>query len=200
MKREAPLDSLPDEQLMFRLARGEMESLGVLYERYDSLVKAALRRSAPEFAPADVDEFVQDVFLVLRDTAKRYQEQARLKAWLYGIAVKKARRWRDKERRRRRLLGQHRQEGVAMAWQTNTSPSHRAEIRERVSQALAALPENLRDVLVLSAVEGFTGEEIARILGVRPKTVWTRLHRARFLLQKSVPSEATVASGIEREK
>ncbi len=184
---------------MFRLARGEMEPLGVLYERYDSLVKAALRRSTPEFTPEDVDEFVQEVFLVLRDTAKRYREQARLKAWLYGIAVKKACRWRDKKRLRRRLLSQYSQEGIGMAWQTNTSPSHRAEIRERVSQAFDALPQDLQDVLVLSAVEGFTGEEISGILGIRPKTVWTRLHRARLLLRKRLPVETIAASGTERE-
>ncbi len=185
---------------MYRLARGEMDPLGVLYERHDGLVKAALRRAAPEFAPADVDDFVSDVFLVLRDTAGRYKEQARLKAWLYGIAAKKARRWRDKERLRRQLLGQRRQDGIAMAWQKNASPSHQTEVRERVLIALAALPAELRDVLVLNAVEGFTGGEIAAILGIRPKTVWTRLHRARILLSQKVPKEDSAVSDVEREK
>ena len=52
-----------------------------------------------------------------------------------------------------------------------------------VQKALSRLSPKYRDVLILHAVEGFSGEEIAEILSIRPKTVWSRLHRARNQLQ-----------------
>jgi RNA polymerase sigma-70 factor (ECF subfamily) len=52
---------------------------------------------------------------------------------------------------------------------------------------LAALPEDQRDVLMLHAVEGFSGEEIAEILGIRHETVRTRLYRARQKLLDIIP-------------
>ena len=58
--------------------------------------------------------------------------------------------------------------------------------RVEVKRALAILPEPQREVLLLHVVENFSGDEIAEALGISPKTVWTRLHRARKSMRKAL--------------
>ena len=61
----------------------------------------------------------------------------------------------------------------------------RRESRERIEEAIASLPQNFRQPLVLKEIAGFSLEEIATILGIKPETVKTRLHRARLRVRKS---------------
>jgi RNA polymerase sigma factor (sigma-70 family) len=114
------------------------------------------------------------------------------------IAVKKARAWRRNTWLRRKLLHQARDEGTLFDGKAGQSPLAGMELREVVAQTLSLLPEKQRSVLLLQAVEGFTGEEIATILGVSPKTVRTRLFRARQSLLGNVNKEYWV--GVLRKE
>jgi len=183
-----------DEQAMADLAQGRMEPLGTLYTRHGAMVRRALRRLAPEISRAELEELSQEVFLTLSDTAARYEERTRLGAWLYGIAVRKARSWRRKTWLRRKLLGLHGSAGPGTTPGSAPSPEREVAMRQEATRVLDRLPREQRDVLLLHAVEGFTGEEIAEILGVRPKTVWTRLHRARRAAVALRASEARAAT------
>lgn len=173
------LSGYNDEQLMHRLAQGEIDSLGELYLRHGSMVKGALKRFAPELAAADIDELSQDVFLALHDSVARYSEQLKFKAWMYSIAVHKARAWRRKTWLRRNLLGQHGSKSIATALPCPTGPDTRVEMRHQVEEILGQLTQAQREVVLLHAVDGFSGEEIAEMLGVKVGVVWMRLHRAR---------------------
>lgn len=184
--RQAAHATMSDEEMMDYLAQGELDWLGVLYSRYDSMVKRAIRRFAPKLSFEEVEELSQDTFLVLSDTAARFPRNVKVKTWLYGIAVKTAKNARRTWYLHRKLLHKNKQLAPGMAAKSNTSPAHRTEIKQAVVQALSKLPDGQREVLVLHAVEGFSGEEISAILGIKPKTVWTRLHRARRTVQKQL--------------
>lgn len=168
-----------DEALIRSLAEGDMTALRTLYIRHGAMVEKSIRRFAPESTENDWDELIQDVFLALKDSAKHYSEQDRFSAWLYGIAVKKARNWQRSTWVRRKLLGQHHGVPVGLAHTGNRSPEHMVSLREQLEQVLNLLPKNQRDVLILHEIEGFKADEIAKILGIRANAVWTRLHRAR---------------------
>jgi len=60
------------------------------------------------------------------------------------------------------------------------------EIREVVEHAIDELPEPFRLVFITRVIEGMNVEETAEILGLKPETVKTRLHRARNLLRDNV--------------
>src|SRR5512137_1014838 len=150
-----------DERLVSGLAAGDMAALGLLYARHKAMVVYALRRFAPSAAEAEIDELAQDVFLALPGAAARYEERTRFKAWLFGIAVRKARHFaRGAWIRRASGLGADAGETRPLA----PAPDLAAEHREAVLRVLRSLPQGQREVLVLHAVEGFDGEEIARIL------------------------------------
>lgn len=76
-----------------------------------------------------------------------------------------------------------------MAAERGADSFQRVELRDSVQRGLDRLSTGQREVLFLHAVEGFTGEEIARLLGIRPKTVWTRLHRARAQMIRTMTGE-----------
>lgn len=62
----------------------------------------------------------------------------------------------------------------------------RHEIRSLLEQAIDRLPDAFRAVLVARLVEDLSTEETAELLGIRPETVKTRLHRARHLLRRDL--------------
>lgn len=172
-------DSPTDEEVMRNLANGEMTQLGVIYKKYDSMVKSALNRCAPEMSAAQIEELSQEVFITVSDKARTYREQSSFRAWLYSIATRKAQVWRRNTWLRRKLLNKHHGQSIGMALRTDSSSLKQIELRESISKAMSLLPQGQRDVLVLHAVEGFNSEEISQILDIKPKTVRTRLHRAR---------------------
>lgn len=172
---------LSDGELMNRLGRGDSHALGEIYQRYVGVVRTALTRSAPELPRAQREELTQDVFVALLEQARRYRDEERLRAFLYGISVRKARMWRRQTWLRQHLLLRHQDLPVGMAARPQGGQVESLAARQDVMQALSHLPEAQREVLLLHA-EGFSGEEIADQLHIRPKTVWTRLHRARVAL------------------
>ena len=187
-------EALSDARAMADLAQGRLEALGTLYMRHGAMVCRALRRLAPEISRAELEELGQEVFLTLSDTAARYEERTRLGAWLYGIAVRKAKSWRRKTWLRRKLLGQHGGTSPGTSPGTAPSPEREVAMRQEATRVLDRLPKEQREVLMLHAVEGFTGEEIAEILGIKAKTVWTRLHRARRAAIAIRAAEGTAAT------
>ncbi|MBW2278690.1 MAG: RNA polymerase sigma factor [Deltaproteobacteria bacterium] len=188
-----------DDRLMTVLATGEMYPLAELYARYGRTVRMTIRRFAPEISEAEAEELGQDVFLALVKSAGRYEGGDRLRAWLAGIAVNKARGWRRTTWLRRNLLRRHHRDEVGIFAVQGSALDTEVERRDELRQALARLPAAQREVLLLSVVEGFTGEEIGRILGIRPKTVWTRLHRARRAMTRTLTDD-DAAAGVRGEK
>ena len=175
-----------DATLMAQLADGRMDALGPLYDRYGRMVKSVLLRLDPGLPVEQCDDLAQDVFLTLAETAPRYQEQQRLKSWLCGIAARtlqgRKRRWWT----RKGLLLRFGREGAGVALGAPPRPDDQAGARQALHRAMADLPDSLREVLVLVHLEGLTAEEVAAALEIFPKTVWTRLHRARTRMRTTL--------------
>lgn len=64
-----------------------------------------------------------------------------------------------------------------------------AQIRDIMEEAIDALPDAFRIVLVARVVENMSVEETAELYGLRPETVKTRLHRARALLRRDLEQQ-----------
>jgi RNA polymerase sigma-70 factor (ECF subfamily) len=185
---------------MARLAANDTSALGPLYAGYAGLAKRALLRLAPECPAADLEELLQDVFVAVCTGAARYPAGLGVERWLWGIAAKTALHWRRKTWVRRRLLRTRGDSVVGMARTIEATPEQTVILRREIAQAIGALPDELRDVLVLHAAEGFSGEEIAEILGLRHETVRTRLFRARRRLLDLVPDGAGLAETKEEAR
>jgi RNA polymerase sigma-70 factor (ECF subfamily) len=163
-----------DEALMQQLAQGGTTALGPLYRKYRRLVQSLVRQSLVNVAESEAEDLTQEVFIALQQASKRYQKGNSVKAYVAGIAVQKA-----KEQRRR---------FTRRAWlsklfgRADEERSMGVEAKLQGEALLSALPEPMREVLVLHVVEGMKAEEIAATLKISVATVWTRLHRARAKL------------------
>lgn len=130
----------------------------------------------------DVDDAVQEVFLVALRKREGFAGRAQPSTWLYAIARRVALAVRRRARLRRFF-------GLDAAPERAAGPTpHQVFEQRESSQRLYALLERISDkkrtVFILYEVEGLPGEEIARIVGCPLKTVWTRLHHARRELQE----------------
>jgi len=182
-----------DNELMERLKGGGMDALETIYVRYGSTVRTAIRRTTPRVIEADAEEILQDVFIALLNSAARFDGSRKLRPWLYGIAVNKAAGFRRTGWLHRRLLVRHGQDQAVLKPVSRRSVMSDFEARDALERAFAILPQAQHQVMVLHAVEGFSGEEIAQILAIDVNTVWTRLHRARKALSAALESD--VAGG-----
>lgn len=159
----------------------EVPSIDVLFSRYaDFVARWAARLGGPRL---DVDDIVQDVFLVAQRRLAEFRGDCRPTTWLYRITERVVWNRLRRERVRRFWLGT-RSDFDAIA------SSHRTPIEELQSKQATALfyrmldrlSERSRSVIVLFELEGVSGQEIAELKGVPVGTIWVWLHRARAQL------------------
>lgn len=168
--------------VMTRLAEGDMQALEDLYLSYGDEVATLLTRLLPDDLAGEVDDLRQDVFLTIHKLASKYREQGKLRAWVLRIAANSAKAFRRNARARIRIL---RARKAHLRFQRVEQERGSGDIlvtRLTVRRALSALSPEDREVLILRVVEGLTGDKIASKLGVKERTGWFRLHKARRAL------------------
>lgn len=128
----------------------------------------------------DAEDVYQDVFLRLAQSATEFSSQEHLKAWLLRVAVNRC---HDVARLRSRRPAVPLD---SMLFEpSDAGPLSPDEVRA-LWEAVGELPESMRVVIHLYYQEGYSGKEIAGLLGLEPSTVRTRLQRARAQLKISL--------------
>lgn len=158
-------DPLVDSRLAARLRAGDRAALDELFRRH----AAELLRVASALVDDEAEDVVQDVFVGLPIALRSYEERGTFGAWLRGVTVRTALARRRKQASRRETG----LEPVRMHPETGDTASAVA-----LRDALRALPDSLRHVVVLKLVAGYSHDEIATLLDIRPGTSEVRLFRA----------------------
>jgi RNA polymerase sigma-70 factor (ECF subfamily) len=177
MTEARPLDATPSAPATRGLA---LDDLSRLYRAHAGFVRrAVVRLAGPR---ADVDDLVQDVFLIALERRESFEGRSASTTWLYGIAVRIVSTARRRARLRRFLRLEAAHEPVDR--HTPATLFEHGEASRTVYRALDGLSEKRRTVFILYELEGLSGEEIAAVVGCPLKTVWTRLHHARKDFQR----------------
>jgi RNA polymerase sigma factor (sigma-70 family) len=174
-----------DDAAVIEASRTEPDRFASLFDRHAPHIHRYLARRV---GPQAADDLVAETFLVAFGKRAGYDPRFRdARPWLYGIATN--------------LVGQHRREEVrqfrlrlaAGPAPVQNDDSERAvvnltaqSVRAPLGQALGALAQADRDVLLLIAWEQLSYEEVARALGIPVGTVRSRLHRARKKIRKAL--------------
>jgi RNA polymerase sigma-70 factor, ECF subfamily len=142
----------------------------------------------------DAEDATQEVLLQVVRKLDTFRGEAALTTWLYRITANVALALRRKRASRRErqmkdsldvLLDDR--DGVTPVRGGRTAPDEQAlgqELRLLLEEAIAALPDLYRDVLVLADVEGRANAEVGAILGLSLTATKSRLHRARLMLRR----------------
>ncbi len=166
-----------DEELMQDLQRGEMQAFDALYERHARPLFNFIRRVLRDESLAE-DVFQETCMRVLKN-AGRFDPRSRFRTWLYTVAHNLC---MDELRRRRRRMSIP--AGELPGPPPATDPHDRLVESESAHRLLGGLRPELRAVVVLRVLHGYSQEETAGIVGVPVGTVKSRLHHALKQLRR----------------
>jgi len=133
---------------------------------------------------AQVDDAVQDVFLVVYRRLGDYDGRTSMRNWLYGIARRVASQYRRGAERSERRLRVVRPPAEPVPH--DPSESARLEAAELVRVFLDELDDDKREVFLLAELEGMSATEVAETLDLNVNTVYARLRAARLRFEKAV--------------
>lgn len=145
----------------------------------------------------DAEDVLQEAYLRAFAKLGEFRGDSSLATWLTRIVLNEALQYRRGQPRQAPVpAGPARPEAEIILFPTaasqQISPEQsmaQREIIRLMERAIDALPDNFRIVLVARTIEGMSVEETAELLGLKPETVKTRLHRARLLLRKALAEE-----------
>jgi RNA polymerase sigma-70 factor (ECF subfamily) len=190
LKKDA-LSALDDAALVGRALDRDVEAFRVIMQRHNQrlyrIARSVLRNSA------EAEDAVQEGYVAAFSHLASYRGESPLAAWLSRIVMNEA-------------LGRLRRKPAASDFapleavpeaeiiKFPSSAPHddpertmaQRQILQLVENATDALPEVYRVVFVIRVIEGMSVEETAGLLGIKPETVKTRLHRARHLIREQL--------------
>jgi len=172
-----------DQQLVAAVRLGSRSAAGRLVERYLRGCRAVALSVVGEVAGAE--DVSQDAFVYAIEHIDDCRRPDRFGAWLFTITRNRARNYvRDH-------LGSRRVEvdpGLPDPLPSPAVDAEREELRRRLLAALAEVPEERREVVLLHDLEGWTHREIADRLSLPEGTVRSHLHHARARLRTLLQS------------
>lgn len=181
----------PDTELIKQAMAGDTRSFALLCERHRTRV---WRIAASVARGADAEDIAQEVVLRAYRALPTYRGPAPFEAWLCRIAVNASHDYCRSAWRRRVTLAEEPRSGIAETAASAEVEVERRELRRRVRQAVAALPEPQRVPIWLHFFEGFSVAEVARLDGSAEATVRSRvragLRRLAVSLDDFLPSRA----------
>jgi len=174
------LGGLSDHELMALLGDGCREALAELVRRHQGAVLSLARR----FLGRDelAEDVCQEAFVRVFQQAGRYRPTASFSTWLYRIVSNLC--W-DQRRRAARAPAALEHDAPDEAPEPSVA-GQRDELRQRVRQAVAALPDRQRLALVMHRFCGMGHSEIAAATGWSPKAVESCLTRAYATLRRQL--------------
>lgn len=141
---------------------------------------------------AEAEDIVQEAYMRAFASLDSFRGDASLATWLSRIVINEA---LGRLRKRKRVVAvRDNPEAEIIRFPLNPNDDPERTMAQRqilglVERATDSLPDVYRTVFVARVIEGLSIEETAEVLGIRPETVKTRLHRARALVRKALDDE-----------
>jgi RNA polymerase sigma-70 factor (ECF subfamily) len=168
-----------DAALVHAVRRGEARAADRLLARYLRPCRAvALAVTGSE---ADADDVCQEALAVAVERIDECREPDKFGRWLMQIVRNRARNVMRAHAGRRTVPLDDMTPGPGLS---PAADLERSELRDRLLEALAAIPEQLREVVLLHDLEGWKHREIGERLGLPEGTVRSHLHHARRRLRE----------------
>ena len=171
-----------DRALMGRVQGGDEAAFGVLMERWERPVKSVIGRIV--LNASDAEELAQETMVRVWQQRGKFRDGAEVRPWVFSIAVNLARnRLRWWRRRPEVALEAWNEDGEGETGRAGEGALERKERAGAVREAIAALPVELREAIVLFEFEEMSQAEIAATVGTSVKVVEARVARAREKLR-----------------
>lgn len=175
LNRLTAMAQAPERSLVEEAKAGDQSAFGSLYRQYVRMVHGILLARVPR---SEVDDLVQDVFLLAWRRLRSLRDTRAFGGWLAMIA-------------RHHAVDYHRQAPKLVEVDPDMLQQHPPEPEAlAVLDSIRALPDAYRETLMLRLVEGLTGPEIAAQTGLTPESVRVNLHRGMKMLREKIEGRA----------
>ena len=180
-----------DQELVERVQQGDKRAFDLLVRKYQAKVASLVSRYVYDFA--EIEDVVQEVFIKAYRALDRFRGDSAFYTWLYRIAVNTAK--NHLVATSRRPPGQDVDAEdvvnteVGRKLHEQDSPERNMmtrQIADVLQRTLEALPEDLREAIVLRELEGMSYEQIAEVMDCPIGTVRSRIFRAREAIDKEI--------------
>jgi RNA polymerase sigma-70 factor (ECF subfamily) len=190
------LSQCSDRELAALARAGQQHVYRELMRRYKTPVFRLIQSNIGD--PDEAMDLTQETFVAGFGAIGRYDADRPFRIWIARIALNKCRDWARRRSVRsffaRALPLESAHDVASDGPAPDAEAADRAEL-DRVRAAMARLPANLREVLVLRGVEDLTQAETAELLQTSEKTVEMRLYRARAKLRALLGEPGSRAPG-----
>ena len=188
--RAGAIGSETDGRLLARFLDGDAPADGfaALVDRHAPMILGVCRRILDD--PNDADDAAQATFLVLARRARAIRNHDSLASWLFGVALRVAKRAKS-DATRRREHERRKAEMTAIRAETQGDPATIGVIDEEI----ARLPERLRGPIVVCYLEGLTQEQAAGRLNLPLRTIQRRLAQGRERLRARLARRGVAVPG-----
>jgi len=183
---------LTDAEVLSEVASGDIDAYGEIVARYSGRLLNFVLRFVGDRETAE--DIVQETFLRSFRKRREYRAIANFSTWLFTIAGNLAKS-ELRRRKRWRFLSLNRDEESQTGFELPDESFRPDLVAEssladtQIQQAIAQLPDNYREVILLRDVEGMSYQEIARVVRCPVGTVKSRVNRARIRLQQKLRNE-----------
>lgn len=194
-----------DEALAFEAQQGNMQAFADLVDRHKGRVHRTLYQVVGD--DQDAQDLAQEVFLKVYRSLGSYRGEAAFTTWLHRLTLNLAFDWLRARKRRPLQVpltpppDQEERPALELASGEDgpEESAMRHERRQQLRQAIAGLPPDYREVVVLHHIHHLSYQQIAARIDAPVRTVETRLYRARALLKKYLSAEeGGDGSGMQR--
>ena len=170
-----------DSACLHALVEGDSDAFAQIVDRWQTRLINFFYRSTGN--RADAEDLAQETFIELNRVAARYQPQGTFRAFVFTLA---RRRLIDGYRKKARRPLEYVDPGEYFMQSQAESSDQIREIEEAFHCALAALPENQRNAILMLQQQGLSYDEIAQALNASVSAIKTWIHRARMHLRQEL--------------
>lgn len=170
---------MTDEQLMEAVKNGDLRQASPLFDRYHGRIFHFLARMTAGTAAAE--DLTQNVFWRLLKYRHTYNPEMKFQSWIYQLARNAFADHYQREKRNRKQALAHQMENIPEleeAWPAE-------ENEKRLIRALARVPDDYRELLVLTRFQQLKYEEVAGLLNLTVANVKVKVHRAIGYLREN---------------
>lgn len=178
----------PDDELVLRSKNGDKEAFDILVQRYRKPLFRFVYHSLRQ--REDAEDITQESFVRAYLSLSQLKNNRLFKIWLFRIALNLIKDNKRAEKRKPVVSLDALQEETGLQLDEEDYPSEeeleRKKIMERIQKEIASLPMELKEVIILRDLQGFSYEEISLLLRCPMGTIKSRLFNARQILRNKL--------------
>jgi RNA polymerase sigma factor (sigma-70 family) len=191
-------NEIDDSTLAWRVSHGDRSAFECLMRRFNRGLYRLARASLHD--DAEAKDALQDAYLNAYRSIGQFRGEASLGTWLSRLVINECAARRRRGARRDNIIPMVSLDSnvhmASIVVDPGTTPENavtRVQVRDILERKVSDLPDPLRVVFVMRAVEELSVKETSEILGITEEAVRTRHFRAKALLRESLAREVDIA-------